>query len=171
MLCLPSFFRSIPFQLADGLILSVNSSGEGQVILDSAYAFFQGFFPPSTYSNTTLADGSVVTSPLNGYTYVPVESVDPDEDASFDGWTECPEFTTRNALVCESSLSFRRFLWFTNHELTSEDNSTGFLAKETESKSFLGTLKPLVGDRNVTLRNMWSEILTLVVTGMLFLSL
>lgn len=46
---------------------------EGSVIFDTAVAITQGIWPATKASNTTLADGTTVISPLNGYQYVPSE--------------------------------------------------------------------------------------------------
>ena len=48
-----------------------DAGGEGGVIWDSAIAMTQGLWPPTSRSVTTLSDGTVVTSPLGGYQYVP----------------------------------------------------------------------------------------------------
>ncbi|CED84979.1 Lysosomal & prostatic acid phosphatases [Phaffia rhodozyma] len=110
-------------------------SSEGQVILDSAYAFFQGFYPASSYQNTTLANGTTIFSPLGGYTYIPVESVEFADDVSFEAYSDCPNFTARNTAIY---------------------NSTGFKAVAANNSDFLKSLAPLVGERNVTLSNMWN---------------
>ena len=43
---------------------------DGSVCLDTALAIAQGLYPATKASNQQLADGTVVTSPLNGYQYV-----------------------------------------------------------------------------------------------------
>lgn len=105
-------------------------SSEGQVILDSAYAFFQGLFPATNESSIELANGTTVTSPLGGYTYIPVESIEPEDSFVFEGYTECPAFTNRT----------------TNAYLTPE-----FKARANESAAFMAEIKPLVSGRNTTL--------------------
>ena len=48
-----------------------DASDEGGVIFDSAVSLTQGLWPPTTDYNTTLANGTLVIAPLNGYQYVP----------------------------------------------------------------------------------------------------
>ena len=69
--------------------LFADAGGEGGVIFDSAIAFSQGLWPATASSTTTLANGTVVTSPLGGYQYVPIQSVEPNNDISLEGWTNC----------------------------------------------------------------------------------
>ena len=71
----------------------------------------QGLFPPTQDYNTTLANGSTIVGQLGGYQPIPsmfafpsllthvmmwipnikpsVESVEPDQDVSLEGWTDC----------------------------------------------------------------------------------
>lgn len=79
------------------------------------------FSAATTSNNVKLANGSTITSPLGGYTYVPIQvsirsraphmrklrlslsqTVEPDEDISLEGWTSCPAFIKRNNEVCQS---------------------------------------------------------------------
>ena len=64
-------------------------AGGGDVILDSAYALTQGLYPPTPESTITLANGHVVTSPLGGYQYVPVESLEYWQAPSLTSWMDC----------------------------------------------------------------------------------
>lgn len=64
-------------------------AGGGDVILDSAYALMQGLYPPTPESTITLANGQVATSPLGGYQYVPVESLEYWQAPSLTSWMEC----------------------------------------------------------------------------------
>ena len=95
----------------------------------------QGLFPATDLSNTTLANGTTITSPLGGYQYVAIESVEPEEDYTLESWTECPAYTADNNA------------WY---------NSAQFKAKAEQAAPFLNTLGPIVGGRNVTLANMWN---------------
>lgn len=56
---------------SDQVEVRADASGEGGVIFDSAMSVVQGLWPPTSDSNTTLANGTVVVTPLNGYQYVP----------------------------------------------------------------------------------------------------
>lgn len=82
-----------------------DAGGEGGVIFDSSIALIQGLFPPTvryhlilgchsinvvqTANTISLANNTNVTSPFNGYQYVPIESVEPNEDVSLEGFTSC----------------------------------------------------------------------------------
>ena len=64
--------------------------GEGAAVFDSATALLQGLFPPNPNHKITLANETTVMAPLNGYQYVPVETVEPSNDRSLEPWTDCP---------------------------------------------------------------------------------
>lgn len=98
-------------------------------------AVTQGLWPPTTASNTTLANGTTIVSPFNGYQYVGVSSIDPEEDYTLEPWTECPAYTADNAA------------WY---------KSDAFKAKAAESQDFLTSIQSVVGSRNVSLENMWN---------------
>lgn len=68
----------------------VKNGGEGTVIFDSAIALLQGLYPPNPKNKIVLANETVVTAPLGGYQYVPVETVEPSNDRSLESWTDCP---------------------------------------------------------------------------------
>ncbi|KAI0768868.1 phosphoglycerate mutase-like protein [Irpex lacteus] len=112
-----------------------DAGGEGGVIFDSAIAVTQGLFPPNPRNSITLANGTNVTSPFSGYQYVPIESVEPNEDVSLEGYTSCTNFATKNAVFYKSP---------------------AFLQKANESADFLNSLPPFLDGRNVTLDNMWN---------------
>ncbi|KZT61146.1 phosphoglycerate mutase-like protein [Calocera cornea HHB12733] len=113
-----------------------DAGGEGGVIVDSAYAFMQGMFPANTTAQSiTLANGTTVTSPLGGYVYVPVQSVEPTEDYTLEGFTSCPTFATHN---------------------TAFYNSPQFLQVQSENMAFLQSLQPILGNRTISLANMYN---------------
>jgi prostatic aicd phosphatase len=86
----PSYIEGINTDVADVDQLFVRAdAGGGNVILDSAYALLQGLYPPTTESTTTLANGQIVTPPLGGYQYVPVESLEFWQAPSLTSWMEC----------------------------------------------------------------------------------
>lgn len=116
--------------------IRADAGGEGGVIFDSSIAVAQGIWPASTGFNTTLANGTTVVSPLGGYQYVPVESVEPDNDVSLEGWTECNTFATTTSAFY---------------------NSTEFKQVANTSADFLASLRPIVGaERPLKLTNMWN---------------
>ncbi|KAI0088497.1 phosphoglycerate mutase-like protein [Irpex rosettiformis] len=112
-----------------------DAGGEGGVIFDSAIAVTQGLFPPNAANKIKLANGTTVTSPFDGYQYVPIESVEPNEDVSLEGFTSCPNFASKNAAFYQSP---------------------AFLQKANESAAFLNALPPFLDGRPVTLDNMWN---------------
>ncbi|KAL7409995.1 histidine phosphatase superfamily [Mrakia frigida] len=109
-------------------------SSEGQVIVNSATAFMQGMWPANVYSNNTLANGTTITSPLGGFLYVPVETVEASEDISLEGYTDCPAFTANTKAVYASE---------------------AFKARGDIAEDFLASLAPIV-NRNISFENMWN---------------
>lgn len=66
------------------------AGGEGPVIFDSAIALLQGLYPPNPNNKIILANESTVVAPLDGYQYVPIETIEPGNDRSLEPWTNCP---------------------------------------------------------------------------------
>ncbi|GAA5984943.1 hypothetical protein JCM10908_002462 [Rhodotorula pacifica] len=115
-----------------------DAGGEGSVIYDSALAFWQGFYPPNpTASDIHLANGTNITSPLNGYQYVKVQTVLPADDIDFEPWTNCAIWTNQTADVYASEQ---------------------FIARAEEAKGVLATIQDsgLVGNRTVSLKNIYN---------------
>ncbi|KAI0718228.1 phosphoglycerate mutase-like protein [Cerioporus squamosus] len=112
-----------------------DAGGEGGVIFDSAVALAQGLWPPTPLASTTLADGSTITSPLGGYQYIPIESVEPNEDVSLEGYTSCNTFDDHTSAFYASA---------------------EFQNKQGLVSQFLADLKPYMDGRPVTLENMWN---------------
>ncbi|PSS09342.1 hypothetical protein PHLCEN_2v3374 [Hermanssonia centrifuga] len=104
-----------------------DAGGEGGVIFDSAIALLQGLFPPTPDNKDTLADGKTVVAPLG------VESVEPNEDVSLEGFTSCPQLDAHTAAFY---------------------NSSQFLAVANAAAPFLAKLPPFLDGRDVTLVNM-----------------
>lgn len=115
--------------------IRADAGGEGGVIFNSAVSFLQGLFPPTADYTTTLANGSVVEGPLNGYQAVPIESVEPNNDISLEGWTDCAPFANAT---------------------TAFYDSPQFKAVEASSADFLNSLTSLMTNTSVTLPNMWN---------------
>ncbi|OCH91096.1 phosphoglycerate mutase-like protein [Obba rivulosa] len=115
------------------VIARADAGDEGFVIYDSAIALVQGLWPPTNLSTTRLANGTNITSPLDGYQYIPVESVELDQDVTLEGFADCPNFDANNDAFF---------------------NSTGFLQMQTEFQPFLDELPPFLDGRPVTLENM-----------------
>jgi len=111
------------------------SSGEGGVIVDSAVSLLQGLFPANPNYTTTLANGSTIEGPLNGYQIVPLETVELDNDISLEGWTDCGTFNTATEVFY---------------------NSSEFAQKQSETAAFLSDLSKYLDGRPSTLVNMWN---------------
>ncbi|KAG6887776.1 hypothetical protein C0992_010785 [Termitomyces sp. T32_za158] len=110
-----------------------DAGGEGGVIVNSAQSLIQGLIPANPNFTTTLANGSKIGTPLDGYQYLPIESVEPTNDVSLEGWTSCNTFD-------KSTSAFY--------------NSTEFQEKASEYKGFLNSLPQYLDERPVDLQNM-----------------
>ncbi|EJF61011.1 phosphoglycerate mutase-like protein [Dichomitus squalens LYAD-421 SS1] len=135
----PSFIQgianaSVLFQQSQ-VQVRADAGGEGGVIFDSAVALTQGLWPPTPLQSTLLANGTNVTSPLSGYQYIPIESVEPNEDVSLEGFTDCNTF---------------------DDHTTAFYNSAAFAAMNASVAQFLEKLGPYMDGRPVTLENMWN---------------
>ncbi|KAF8654610.1 hypothetical protein AX16_003522 [Volvariella volvacea WC 439] len=133
----PSFIAGINATFADQTQIRAiaDAGGEGGVVLNSAASLLQGLYPPNANHTTTLANGTTITAPLGGYQYVPVESVEPDNDISLEGWTQCNTFTQA-----------------TNEFYTSAE----FKAKAAEYADFFENLPRYLDERQAKLENMWN---------------
>ncbi|KAK7021211.1 histidine phosphatase superfamily [Favolaschia claudopus] len=133
----PSFIEGFNSTLVDQNQIHVRADAGGElgVIYDSAVALLQGMFPATTSDSTTLADGTNVTAPLGGYQYVPIESVEPANDVSLEGWTSCGAFDAATAAFY---------------------NSSEFAQKKSDSAAFLNLLPNFLDGRPVTLENMYN---------------
>ncbi|KAH9856829.1 phosphoglycerate mutase-like protein [Lenzites betulinus] len=89
-----SHIRGIHSDLVDlsEVHVRVKVGGEGASVFDSATALLQGLFPPNPANRITLANETTIVAPLNGYQYIPVETVEPSNDRSLEPWTDCPAF-------------------------------------------------------------------------------
>ncbi|TFK70392.1 phosphoglycerate mutase-like protein [Pluteus cervinus] len=135
-----SFIKGINYTLADQtqILARADAGGEAGVILDSAASLLQGLFPANENYTTSLANGTTVASPLGGIVdgrSLPVESVEPDNDISLEGWTSCGAF---------------------NDATNNFYNSAEFRTRGTEAADFLGQLPKYLDGRPVTLENMWN---------------
>ncbi|TFK50783.1 phosphoglycerate mutase-like protein [Heliocybe sulcata] len=90
----PSRIQGMRYDLADTkeIHIKAKNGGEGKPVFDSCIALLQGLFPPNPNNRMTLANGQTVMAPLNGYQYIPVETVEPSNDRSLESWTNCPAF-------------------------------------------------------------------------------
>ncbi|KAF9534528.1 histidine phosphatase superfamily [Crepidotus variabilis] len=132
-----SYIQRIKNDLVDATQVKVraDAGGEGGVIFNSAVSLLQGLYPATSDYNTTLADGTTVTAPLSGYQTIPIESVEPDQDVSLEGWTSCTKFANATSKFYQSD---------------------AFKAKAAENKDFFTNLSPYLDGRPVTMENMWN---------------
>ncbi|KAJ7122360.1 histidine phosphatase superfamily [Mycena epipterygia] len=132
-----SFISSMSGDIANTHQIQVRAKagGEGSVVFDSAIALLQGLFPPSVRNKITLANETVVMAPLDGYQYVPLETVEPGNDRSMESWTDCPAFQKHVASFHESD---------------------AFKDKAKEASSFFQNVKDYVFGRPTTLDNIWN---------------
>jgi len=65
----PHFIQNISQGLVDPhqILIRADAGGEGSVIYDSVISTMQGMWPANTSYNITLANGTTVVGPLNGY--------------------------------------------------------------------------------------------------------
>ncbi|KAF7299313.1 hypothetical protein MIND_00880300 [Mycena indigotica] len=112
-----------------------DAGGELGVIYDSAVALLQGLFPANANYTQDLANGTDVQGALAGYQYVPIESVEPTNDVSLEGYTLCNTF---------------------NDATTAFYASAEFAQKKNETSAFLAMLPPYLDGRPVTLENMYN---------------
>jgi prostatic aicd phosphatase len=133
----PSFIVGINDTLVNDeqLLVRADAGGEKGVIMNSAASLLQGLYPANSSYKTTLANGSTVTGLLGGYQYIPIESVQPGNDISLEGWTNCAPFTAN-----------------TNEFY----NSTEFKQKAEDYAGFLQSLPPFLDGRPANLENMWN---------------
>ncbi|RPD61599.1 phosphoglycerate mutase-like protein [Lentinus tigrinus ALCF2SS1-6] len=131
----PTFINGVQTEIADinQLIVRADAAGEGSVILNSVQGLLQGLYPPTSDNNITLANGTTVIAPLGGYQYIPVESVEPNEDISLNSFTSCPVFD--------------------NH-ISAFYSSAPFLAEAQEAQPFLEQLQPFLDNRSIDFTNM-----------------
>ncbi|KAF9485883.1 phosphoglycerate mutase-like protein [Pholiota conissans] len=133
----PYFISTVNNTIAQDnqLMIRADAGGERGVIFNSAVSFLQGLFPATTTYSTRLANGSTIVGPLGGYQTIPIESVEPDNDISLEGWTDCATFTTATSNFYNSSI---------------------FLKTAADHADFLKVLPPFLDGRDATLVNMWN---------------
>ncbi|KAF8635858.1 hypothetical protein AX15_000050 [Amanita polypyramis BW_CC] len=124
---IPGINQTVASQAQLWIRADAGGEGEGGVIYDSAVSLLQGLYPPTPDYKTQLANGTVITGPLDGYQYIPIDSVDPNDDISLEGWASCAPFS-QNVEAFERSTIFR--------------------TKEAENQDFLNSLIPFIGGRS-----------------------
>jgi hypothetical protein len=133
----PSFIASVNNSIVQDAQVHIRADGGGErgVIYNSAVSLLQALWPPTSAYKSVQADGSVAEGPLGGYQTVPIESVEPDNDVSLEGWTSCNTFNTAT---------------------TTFYNSTGFKQVAADNAGFLSQLPQFLDGRPATLENMWN---------------
>ncbi|KAJ7356458.1 phosphoglycerate mutase-like protein [Mycena albidolilacea] len=110
------------------LLVRADSSGDGTVFQQSVSAVIQGLYPPTRDYKITSANGSTIVGALGGFQYIPIESVEMNEDVSLNGFLSCPNFDLHVANLEQSAL---------------------FLAKVKEGGPFLRKLHHYLGARPI----------------------
>ncbi|KAA1471997.1 phosphoglycerate mutase-like protein [Dentipellis sp. KUC8613] len=131
----PSAIDGIAFPVAnlDQLQIRADAAGEGSTILSSVGALLSGLFPPTPDFNITLANGTTIVGAGGGTQFLPVESVEPNEDISLNSFTSCPNFDLH----------------------TSEFyNSSAFKEAAAAAAPFLSALAPFLDGRSTDFINM-----------------
>ncbi len=109
------------------------------LVLDDKPRVDRPFFayPYTRASDIALANGTNITSPLNGYQYVKVQTVLPADDIDFEPWTNCAIWTNQTAEVYASPQ---------------------FTARAEQAQDVLTTIHDsgLVGNRTVSLKNVYN---------------
>ncbi|KAF7342143.1 hypothetical protein MVEN_01802000 [Mycena venus] len=124
----PSFIAGISNDIVNihEVLVRADSSGDGTVFQQSVSAVIQGLYPPTRDYKITLANGSTIVGALGGFQYIPIESVEMNEDVSLNGLLSCPNFDQHVANLEQSDL---------------------FLAKGKEAAPFIQKLQPYLGAR------------------------
>ncbi|ORY83664.1 phosphoglycerate mutase-like protein [Protomyces lactucae-debilis] len=117
------------------LTVTCDAATEANVIVLSAYSMWQGIYPASPLSNVTLANGTLVTSPLGGQQYVPMETVEFEQSPLLEAFASCPAYTAN---------------------LNAFYNSAEYTAKSALEKPFRDSLTTIVDGRNTTLKDMYN---------------
>ncbi|KAI0667032.1 phosphoglycerate mutase-like protein [Trametes maxima] len=132
-----SHIRGIHSDLADlkEIHVRVKVGGEGAAVFDSATALLQGLYPPNPANRITLANETTVVAPLNGYQYIPVETVEPSNDRSLEPWTDCPAF---------------------EKHVRDVQNSAEFKEATKKAQPFFGSLRDFVFGREISMENMYN---------------
>ncbi|KAF7292721.1 hypothetical protein MIND_01170400 [Mycena indigotica] len=135
----PTFINGISPVLADihQLLMRADSSGDGTVFQQSVTAVIQGLYPPTSKYAIQLANGTTVEGALGGFQYIPIESVEMNQDVSLNGLLSCPNFDAHVAALEKSDL---------------------FLNKGKEARAFLQKLQPYLAGRPIDFNfmfNMW----------------
>lgn len=65
----PSYIPGLSTGLFDQsqVYIRADLGGEGGVIFDSCVSLTQGLWPATPSNNITLANGTIITAPMNGY--------------------------------------------------------------------------------------------------------
>jgi len=133
----PSFIATVNNTIVQDGQVQVRADGGGErgVIFNSAVSLLQALWPPTTSYKSVQADGTTAEGPLGGYQTVPIESVEPDNDVSLEGFTSCNTFNTAT---------------------TTFYSSPEFKQVAADNAGFLSQLPQFLDGRPATLENMWN---------------
>ncbi|KAJ7165129.1 phosphoglycerate mutase-like protein [Mycena filopes] len=126
----PSFIAGISPEIVNihEVLVRADSSGDGTIFQQSVSAVIQGLYPPTNDYKITLGNGSTIVGALGGFQYIPIESVEMNEDVSLNGLLSCPNFDQHVANLEQSDL---------------------FVSKGKEAAPFLKKLQPFLGSRPI----------------------
>ena len=142
---------------SNNIAFYADGGGEGTVIFDSAVALSQGMFPATSASNTVLANGTTVTSPLGGYQYIGIDALLPTNDIRLEGWTDCNVRLDNTSLWNGAYATLDRLLWLLITHCT-----TLPLLKKWRRKMLLFSkaLRPLSVDEALLLQTCTTSLIT-----------
>ncbi|KAI6114280.1 histidine phosphatase superfamily [Pisolithus sp. B1] len=125
----PSYIQGLSTGLFNQsqVLVQADLGGEAGVIYDSCVSLTQGLWPATTSNNITLANGTTITAPLNGYQYVPIDGIDPNNNMTLEGFQNCSTFNTHT---------------------TAFYDSPEFQEMQSQSAAFLNLLPPYLGGRS-----------------------
>ncbi|KAI6027550.1 histidine phosphatase superfamily [Pisolithus microcarpus] len=124
----PSYIQGLKYRISQ-VFVQADLGGEAGVIYDSCVS---GLWPATTSNNITLANGTVITAPLNGTT-TSVHGIDPNNNMTLEGFQNCSTFNTHT---------------------TAFYDSPEFQKMQSQSAAFLDLLPPYLGGRSTSLENM-----------------
>ncbi|CAK5273971.1 unnamed protein product [Mycena citricolor] len=122
------------------ILVRADSSGDGTVFQQSVAAVVQGLYPPTDQYEITLGNGSTILGAMGGYQFIPIESVEMNQDVSLNGLISCPNF---------------------DQHVETLETSALFAAKAKAARPFLEKLRPFLGQRPIDFSlmfNMWDFV-------------
>ncbi|PWN51338.1 phosphoglycerate mutase-like protein [Violaceomyces palustris] len=148
--------------------VEADGGGEGGVIVESANALLQGLFPP--YNDTLLlANGSTVSWDQGRSQLISIQSIEPDQEVYFEGWTGCKSWSKRlddwyksepfNQLSSQSKPFFDSIQTLTGPNRPSNlENAWNIFDYLNVEYIHNSTLSPKIGQNNVEQASYWAQV-------------